>query len=440
MCWESQGALIVLPDNASVEKIRCPLLIPGVIIRIMTDEFKDLTIRYLEDTDIAYRKSKGQYFTPKPIREELLCRLPKKMTNPKVLDPACGTGEFLISANERFRNARLYGWDIDRKLIEISKKLAPHADFKVTDALKEEARGSYDIVIGNPPYYEFSPDGRTRERFGDIINGRTNIFSLFIKLGLELLKEGGYLAYVVPPSMNNGAYFFKVRKYIIENSNIEYLKILNDTSLFNKALQMTMLLVLKKGANKGDYIFKENGVLILAEDPEYLRRSFKGKACLRDLGFTVRTGRLVWNQNKEYLTNDSREGIPLIWAHNITPKGLNITVKHRKPQYVKIKECNTGPAIVVNRITGAAKSARLRAAIIPEGMKFIAENHCNVIFPPRQRDRLKMDFIGKKGKISLEDVVTQLESPKKLKVMQNITGNTQISKTELERLFPIDIA
>lgn len=407
----------------------------------MTNEFENLTVKYLEETDINYRKSKGQYFTPKSIRKELLSHLPRNIGNPMILDPACGTGEFLISANEYFRSAELHGWDIDNKLINISETLAPYAKFKVTDALEEQGKGNYDIVIGNPPYYEFSPDKTTKKRFADIINGRANIFSLFIKLGLDLLKEGGYLAYVVPPSMNNGAYFAKVRKYIINNSNIEYLKILNDTSLFHKALQMTMLLVLKKGKNKGDYMFKENGIQIFSENPKYLRKSFEGRTCLHDLGFMVKTGRLVWNQNKEFLTNNPDEGIPLIWAHNITQEGLKIPIKHKKPQYVKINHYDKGPAIVVNRITGAAKSAKLRAAIVPENMKFIAENHCNVIFPPHKKDQLEMEFVEKKNKdekLSLENIVDQLESPEKLRVMQNITGNTQISKTELAKLFPID--
>lgn len=407
----------------------------------MINDFEKITIKYLEETDINYRKSKGQYFTPKPIRTELLSHLPNKI-KPKVLDPACGTGEFLISAKEYFKNPKLEGWDIDSNLIKISKKLVPFAEFKIADTLKEKINNCYDFVIGNPPYYEFSPDKETKEKFKDIINGRTNIFSLFIKVGLDLLKDGGYLAYVLPPSMNNGAYFAKLRKYIVDNSNIEYLKILDDTSLFHSALQLTMLLVLKKGRNKGNYIFKENGIQIFSENADYLRKSFEGKTFLHNLGFTVKTGRLVWNQNKELLTNDPKGSVPLIWAHNITSQGLKIPmVEHKKLQYVRIRNYDIGPAIVVNRITGAAKSAKLKAAIVPKDMKFIAENHCNVIFPPRKKEQSELDFIKNKERdtLSLKNIVDQLKSSEKLRVMQNITGNTQISKTELEKLFPLDI-
>ncbi|MBN2837133.1 MAG: hypothetical protein JXM74_00080, partial [Fusobacteriaceae bacterium] len=87
------------------------------------------------------------------------------------------------------------------------------------------------------------------------------------------------------------------------------------------------------------------------------------------------------------------------------------------------------------------KAVKLKAAIIPSGMKFIAENHVNVIFPPTRKRQIKMTLGNKLPKINLttKDIANQLSSQEKLKVVENITGNTQVSKTELEKLFPIDI-
>ena len=93
-----------------------------------------------------------------------------------------------------------------------------------------------------------------------------------------------------------------------------------------------------------------------------------------------------------------------------------------------------GPAIVVNRIVGRPGSGRIRAALIPQGMKFIGENHVNVIYPPKQAKLLPTEET-----VSPKDILRQLNSPEKVKVVQSITGNTQISKNELERLFPIDV-
>jgi len=405
-------------------------------------EFNNFTIKYMEETDINYRKSLGQYFTPKSIRELLINKLPNAIKKPKVLDPACGTGEFLITAKDYFKNPDLCGWDIDKNLITISNEVVPEAKLKNTDALFNTDYGKYDFVIGNPPYFEFSPSIEIEKKFKHITNGRINIFSLFICQGLNWLKNGGYLAFVVPPSMNNGAYFLKLRKFIIENANIEYLHILKDPKIFHGALQSTMLLILKKGKNKGDYLFKKNGILIFSEEVRYLEKSFENKITLHDLNYEVKTGRLVWNENKHLLTNNPKEGIPLIWAHNITDKGLKHPLLNSgKPQYVKRNDFDIGPAIVTNRITGSVKSKNLKAAVVRSGKKFIAENHVNVIFPQSNKRQISLIFntASLKKNISLYQIARQLSSKENLKVVENITGNTQISKTELEKLFPISV-
>lgn len=451
---EKNGFFRLQPANTKLKPIFTKkLIIQGKVAQVIqsfeelkektkseSKEFAEATIKYMEETDISYRKSFGQYFTPRSIREKLLNELPNKKTSPKILDPACGTGEFLITAKKYFKRPELHGWDIDKNLINIAKKTVSGADLKNLDALLNQNYEKYDFVIGNPPYYEFSPSKEIKEKFGSIISGRTNIFSLFIYQGLKWLKEGGYLAFVVPPSMNNGAYFSKLRKFIIDNSNIEYLHILNSSKIFHKALQSTMLIVLKKGTNRSNYLFKKNGLLIFSEEANYLKKAFRNKTTLRDLNYTVKTGRLVWNQNKSLLTNNSKGSIPLIWAHNITIEQLRLPmVDQKKPQYVKRRDADIGPAIVVNRIIGSVKSINLKAAVVPSRMKFIAENHVNVIFPPPRQIKMNLENGPSKNNLTLKDIAKQLSSKEKLKVIENITGNTQISKTELENLFPITI-
>ena len=171
--------------------------------------FHPLTEKYLKETGLKLRKKFGQYFTPNYICRKLLSKLPKENA-PLVLDPACGTGEFLRAAKRMFKTPVLHGWEIDGNLAEISKTILPEAKIKIIDALKQEYAEKYDFVIGNPPYFEFKSDTAIKNKFADTISGRANIFSMFIKIGLGMLKKGGYLAYVVPPSMNNGKYFCAV--------------------------------------------------------------------------------------------------------------------------------------------------------------------------------------------------------------------------------------
>lgn len=395
------------------------------------EEYTKESIDYLKNTDIKKRKKLGQYFTPKSIRELLLSKLPKK-DNADILDPACGSGEFLLSCKKYFKNPILYGFDIDKKLINIASKLVKNASIKNFDFLNIDInKKKYDYIIGNPPYFELKLNEEIKKKYFDIIKGRVNIFSLFIKTGLDLLKDGGYLAYVVPPSMNNGAYFSKLREYIIKNSSLEYLHIIDGADNFHLANQKVMLIILKKTNSKksSKYIFKKNGITIFTEDKKFLNKAYKNTVSLKDIGYTVKTGNIIWNEHKEKLTNDKNNSTLLIWASNINNGKIIIGYTKGKPQYIKNISNDLiikSRVVVVNRITGSSKEINIKAAIVNE-KEFVCENHVNVIYMSKNAN----------CNYSLEDILKALQDKTNIKVMRLISGNTQISKTELERLLPI---
>lgn len=395
------------------------------------EEYTKESIDYLKNTDIKKRKKLGQYFTPKSIRELLLSKLPKK-DNADILDPACGSGEFLLSCKKYFKNPILYGFDIDKKLINIASKLVKNASIKNFDFLNIDInKKKYDYIIGNPPYFELKLNEEIKKKYFDIIKGRVNIFSLFIKTGLDLLKDGGYLAYVVPPSMNNGAYFSKLREYIIKNSSLEYLHIIDGADNFHLANQKVMLIILKKTNSKksSKYIFKKNGITIFTEDKKFLNKAYKNTVSLKDIGYTVKTGNIIWNEHKEKLTNDKNNSTLLIWASNINNGKIIIGYTKGKSQYIKNISNDLiikSRVVVVNRITGSSKDINIKAAIVNE-KEFVCENHVNVIYMSKNAN----------SNYSLEDIFKALQDKTNIKVMRLISGNTQISKTELERLLPI---
>ncbi len=399
--------------------------------KIYIEEYTKESIDYLKNTDIKKRKKLGQYFTPKSIRELLLSKLPKK-DNADILDPACGSGEFLLSCKKYFKNPILYGFDIDKKLINIASKLVKNASIKNFDFLNIDInKNKYDYIIGNPPYFELKLNEEIKKKYFDIIKGRVNIFSLFIKTGLDLLKDGGYLAYVVPPSMNNGAYFSKLREYIIKNSSLEYLHIIDGADNFHLANQKVMLIILKKTNSKksSKYIFKKKGITIFTEDKKFLNNAYKNTVSLKDIGYTVKTGNIIWNEHKEKLTNDKNNSTLLIWASNINNGKIIIGYTKGKPQYIKNISNDLiikSRVVVVNRITGSSKDINIKAAIVNE-KEFVCENHVNVIYPLKNAN----------CNYSLEDIFKALQDKTNIKVMRLISGNTQISKTELERLLPI---
>lgn len=205
------------------------------------------TQAYIESTDVTTRKQTGEYFTPPELSIELLKTLPQSIQNKdglRILDPASGTGEFLRVAEKLFENPDLHGWELNEELAEISTDVVPDATITVTDTLTQTPEEEFDLVIGNPPYYEMDNKDEMRDRYGEIMYGRTNIYALFIYKSLQLLHTDGYLAFVNPPSMNNGAYFKELRSYIIDNCSIENLEIKEDTQLFSGANQSIMLLTL----------------------------------------------------------------------------------------------------------------------------------------------------------------------------------------------------
>ena len=48
---------------------------------------------------------------------------------------------------------------------------------------------AFDLVIGNPPYFQVRVTSELKERFGEVISGRANIFALFFQVGLELSES-----------------------------------------------------------------------------------------------------------------------------------------------------------------------------------------------------------------------------------------------------------
>lgn len=401
----------------------------------MLENYTKESFDYLKNTDIEKRKRLGQYFTPKNIRDLLLSKLvsiSENKDNVTILDPACGSGEFLLSCNEYFNNPSLYGFEIDDSLATIAKELVSNANIECIDTLKIYTNTKYDYVIGNPPYFEFKPDKDLKKKHSDIISGRVNIFSIFIKIGLELLEDGGYLAYVVPPSMNNGAFFKKLREYIINNSSIEYLHIVEGSDNFYMANQKVMLLILKKTNNhkQKKYIFSKNGITIFTEDKSFLNKAYKDTLSLNEIGYEVKTGSIAWNNYKENLTDDKNNSIPLIYSSNIVDGKIVIPNK-RKLQYIKNISKDfiiKSRVIAVNRITGSHKNINIKAAIVKE-REFVCENHVNIIYPLNNYNK----------NYSLEYIYNSLKDETNIKVLSLITGNTQISKTELERLLPIKI-
>src|SRR3989338_1116864 len=236
----------------------------------------------------AYRKEQGIYYTPTYVVDyivkntigELAKDKKFDLKNIKVLDPACGSGSFLIKAFDylitldkkkngekaqhkldltgasasygrkvEILKENIFGVDLDPKAVEIAQlnlllktaekkhrlptlqenikvgnsliddsAVAGDRAFKWEDEFKDVMKdGGFDVVIGNPPYgAELSKEEQ------DYLNkvydiGSTDTAILFIKKANELLKKDGKLGFIVPKALCFASNYKKIREFIWDN-------------------------------------------------------------------------------------------------------------------------------------------------------------------------------------------------------------------------------
>jgi adenine-specific DNA-methyltransferase len=408
------------------------------------------SLGWLASTDPAGRKRHGQYLTPPGVADMLVERVPL-LPGMKVLDPGVGTGELLAAVARREPEAELFGWDIDESALAAASELVPGARLEKRSALEpcapgEQEPGVFDLVIANPPYFQVGVTPDLRRRFGEVISGRANVFALFFKVGLDLLAPGGRLAFIVPPSMNSGAYFEALREHIVSRGRLTHLEILEGSSVFEGANTAAQLIVIESGPGTGSpdsghpadspYVFEheepEAGFRRVVFSPEAhaLRRDFEGRRSLWQLGFEAVTGSVVWNQRRDDLRAGPGDGrVPLAWSGDLrggifdrrsAPAGT-------RPGWIEDERPLRGPALLINRVVGAVGRGEIRTALVPGGAAFLAENHVNVV---RSREGVASAF-------DFPRLQAALEQPGTVGRARRLTGNTQLSATELTHLLPL---
>ena len=137
-----------------------------------------------------------------------------------VLEPSVGTGNFLKYGP---KGSTIIGYEINHYAARIAQILYPAAQiheaafetifFAGNIHLKDDfADTRYSLVIGNPPYGEFS--GRYAGMGEKKWTGASQYEHYFTLRGLDLLKSGGLLIYIVPSNFLRGSSFTAIAKRI----------------------------------------------------------------------------------------------------------------------------------------------------------------------------------------------------------------------------------
>jgi hypothetical protein len=208
----------------------------------------------------ARRRRLGSFYTPparveelldlalEPVLDRVLGKGPgrggsaavKAVQRLRIVDPACGSGRFLVGALARLARriaahgaqpeARvlqqvcrscLFGVDVDRTAARVARiELARAAGMPSAAWLDENVRhgdallawpwerSSFDVVLGNPPFVDSERMSRqaapyrasVRERYA-CARGNWDLFVPFFELALEALHPGGTLGFVAPAKL-----------------------------------------------------------------------------------------------------------------------------------------------------------------------------------------------------------------------------------------------
>ncbi|RYU95898.1 N-6 DNA methylase [Emticicia agri] len=211
------------------------------------------------------KDGRGQFFTPEPVIDFCVAMMQPK-PNEAVIDPACGSGGFLMSVLKYLRSnnaeldsskivsKNLFGLDINKSIARIAKmKLLLEANGKTNilcinsledlDSLKLTLSHSqgFDLVLANPPFGAKITNLLTLSKFdlghkwtsyeGEYSKTKSvypnqNAEVLFIERCLQLLKEGGRMAIVLPngnfenPSLEYLRYYIKIKAKILAIINL----------------------------------------------------------------------------------------------------------------------------------------------------------------------------------------------------------------------------
>jgi len=235
------------------------------------------------------RKRAGAYYTPSDVVAHLLdLALAPILHRPdttiasvsalRLLDPACGTGNFLVAAGERLQQRLeslglpapdaaaiaygqcLVGVDIDATAIDLcTERLAGASRGAVTahqlrdrvrradalelateneglivedswQALQEKvgATGGFDLVVGNPPFLSQLASDTTRpeayarrllQRFGHVMSPLTDTSALFLALAVDIAKpQGGVVCMIQPISILSARDAAPAREAVLSGS------------------------------------------------------------------------------------------------------------------------------------------------------------------------------------------------------------------------------
>jgi adenine-specific DNA-methyltransferase len=415
--------------------------------------FTDLSKILTKDLSSREKKENGIYFTPQSIIRRMVKRIKHwdgKGRIHSILEPSCGSGEFLNILDKEYTGAHIVGIELNKTIFERldigsyqNVKDIKNMDFLDVDNVGDldiGDSGGFDLIIGNPPYFVMK-SSLVPAIYKQHLTGRPNIFVLFILKSLKLLRVNGIMAFVLPLSFMNCLYYDKVRKLINETCTIISIECCGSDKYLETQQGTVLFIVTKSGENmaasttdieRNRRFVLEIGTFTIFNTEERmkeLKKLFVGSRSLKELGFNVRVGKVVWNQVKNLLTDDGMK-TRLIYSSDIVDNKLGMK-KYKniaKKNYIN-KKGRTGLLLVVNRGYGKGKY-KFSYCLCNMEKEYLIENHLICV---------EREDLGEENELQerYEKIMRSLENEKTKRFVELYFGNNAINTTELNFILPI---
>ena len=453
----------------------------------------------------------GQYMTPAPIGQFMASLFSDVSGDVRLLDAGAGVGsltaafvEMLCCSKEKPRSVSLVGYEIERVLIEyLSSTLEEAAaqcagvniqtsseiraeDFILTHSnglqaniFREEKSDADDFthVIMNPPYKKINSGSGHRAALREAGIETSNLYTGFMFLAAQRLREGGEMVAIVPRSFCNGPYFKPFREQFFSMVGLQHIHVFakrNHAFKSDEVLQENIIIHAVKGkqpssvrittSRGGDFHFDPDSGECTAEDMtqrvvDYasviapndsdkfvhiaandLEQSIVDRmagftATLSDLGLELSTGPVVDFRLKEELrAQPNGRTAPLLYAAHFKGGSLEWPKVMKKPNAIEVTDNsrkwlweNKGHFVVTKRFTSKEEPRRVVASIYSSelsGELVGFENHLNV-YHAKQKGFSKFLAAG---------LNVYLNSSLVDRFFRQFNGHTQVNATDLRSL------
>jgi len=249
----------------------------------------------------AERHRLGQYYTPPPIIE-LITEMCIKSPNDRVLDPACGSGGFLVKAYHKLKDLKkkenpfaeddklheeilnqIYGIDINPFPAQLSsinlavrnlKVASRNINLVVSDFFKVKPSTGIipkklNVIVTNPPYTrqeEMEYKDQIREEaltyLDDskiYIGAQAGIYAYFFTHSAKFLENKGRMGYITSTSWLEADFGKDLQKFFLDHFKILAI-IAYQKRVFEKAAVNTVVVILEKADGKGLQEERENNL------------------------------------------------------------------------------------------------------------------------------------------------------------------------------------